>query len=93
LYTVLEQQAAAVGANLMGSDHTYVIPPAAAAGATPACDQRGDGSARSCAAHSPAGPDERQPAGQKRCAHVGRPYVGGVHTPIGVGRRGSLHTR
>ncbi len=72
MYTVLEQQAAAVGANLMGSDHTYVIPPAAAAGATPA---------------------PRQPAGQKRCAHVGRPYVGGVHTPIGVGRRGSLHTR
>ena len=33
---MLEQQAAAVGTNLMGSDHTYVIPPAAAPGATPA---------------------------------------------------------
>ena len=36
LYTVLEQQAAAVGTNLMGSDHTYVIPPAAGAAGTPA---------------------------------------------------------
>ena len=31
LYQVLEQQQAQVGGNLMGSDHTYVIPGAKAA--------------------------------------------------------------
>lgn len=31
LYHVLEQRAAAVGDNLMGSDHTYVIPGASGA--------------------------------------------------------------
>lgn len=32
LYQVLEQQQAQVGGNLMGSDHTYVIPGAKAPG-------------------------------------------------------------
>ncbi|KAK9821340.1 hypothetical protein WJX81_008291 [Elliptochloris bilobata] len=45
LYTVLEQQAAAVGTNLMGSDHTYVIPPAAA-GATPTAPRVAPGQKR-----------------------------------------------
>jgi hypothetical protein len=32
LYTVLEQRKASVGAGLLGTDHTYVIPDAAVAG-------------------------------------------------------------
>ena len=42
LYTVLEQQAAGVGAGLMGSDHTYVLPGGVATGGArrPALDAR-----------------------------------------------------
>jgi splicing factor 3B subunit 2 len=48
LYQVLEQRAAAVGDNLLGSDHTYVIPGAGGAAAA-AAKVSGAAAARKCA--------------------------------------------